>query len=44
VNFLIPFGVALLMVALYTWFHPGLRGPVDTTPVNTEPEPVRRRP
>ena len=44
VNFLIPFGVALLMVALYTWFHPGLRGPLDTTPVNTEPAPVRRRP
>ena len=28
-NFLIPFGVALLAVALYTWFHPSLGEPVD---------------
>lgn len=43
VNFLIPFGVALLAIALVTWFYPGLRGPVDNTPVTTEPEPSRRR-
>jgi UDP-GlcNAc:undecaprenyl-phosphate GlcNAc-1-phosphate transferase len=28
-NFFIPFGVALLAVALYTWFHPSLGEPVD---------------
>ena len=25
VNVFIPFGVAFMLIALYTWFHPGLR-------------------
>ena len=25
INVFIPFGVALMLIALYTWFHPGLR-------------------
>jgi UDP-GlcNAc:undecaprenyl-phosphate/decaprenyl-phosphate GlcNAc-1-phosphate transferase len=33
VNDFIPFGVALMAIALYTWFHPGLRSP------SNEPEP-----
>lgn len=35
VNDFIPFGVALMAIALYTWFHPGLRSP------NNEPEDDR---
>lgn len=33
VNVFIPFGVGFLAVALYTWFHPGLR----TAPAEPEP-------
>ena len=44
VNVFVPLGAGAFLVALYTWFHPSLRGPVDNTPVTTEPERVRRRP
>jgi len=44
VNFLIPLGVLLLLVALYTWFHPGLRGPVDNSPVELDSEPSSKQP
>lgn len=37
VNVFIPFGVAVLAVALFTWFHPGLR----TTPPESERTPER---
>jgi UDP-GlcNAc:undecaprenyl-phosphate/decaprenyl-phosphate GlcNAc-1-phosphate transferase len=42
-NVLVPFGAATLLIALYTWFHPSVRGPVDNSPITTEPERVRRR-
>jgi UDP-GlcNAc:undecaprenyl-phosphate GlcNAc-1-phosphate transferase len=41
VNVFIPFGVALLGVALYTWFHPSLR-PLPPEPVLPEEEPATK--
>ncbi len=38
VNVFIPFGVAFLAIALFTWFHPGLQPHGDDEPVSESEE------